>query len=104
MTKFVILYKGPKGTGDTAVEQQTLVDAWNTWYTILGDRIVDGGHPFGESRAIGPDGAELPSEQANLTGYTIITAEGLDEATHLAKGCPVLKSHGRVEVYEALAF
>jgi hypothetical protein len=40
---------------------------------------------------------------SKLGGYSIITAESLDEAATGAKGCPVLQSGGSVEVYEALA-
>ncbi|MEZ5168615.1 MAG: hypothetical protein R2695_19850 [Acidimicrobiales bacterium] len=39
---------------------------------------------------------------AHLTGYTIVDAEGLDDALAKAGGCPVLTSGGTVEVYEAL--
>ena len=35
-----------------------------------------------------------------LTGYSIITADTLDEATGLAGGCPLLASGGTVAVYE----
>jgi hypothetical protein len=35
------------------------------------------------------------------TGYSIVQAGSLDEATALAKGCPVLSSGGELEVYEA---
>jgi hypothetical protein len=34
------------------------------------------------------------------TGYTIISADSLDQAAQLAKGCPVLHSGGEVTVYE----
>jgi hypothetical protein len=35
-----------------------------------------------------------------LTGYTILKADNLGDATGMAKGCPVLASGGSVEVYE----
>ena len=35
-----------------------------------------------------------------IGGYTLIKAESLDEATELAKGCPVLSFGGNVEVRE----
>jgi hypothetical protein len=49
MTKFVILYRGPKGMGDTTEDQQRLASALGAWYQLLGAAIVDGGHPFGVS-------------------------------------------------------
>jgi hypothetical protein len=37
-----------------------------------------------------------------LTGYSIVAAGSLAEATELAGGCPVLQSGGSVDVYEAM--
>jgi len=38
-----------------------------------------------------------------LTGYSIVSADSLDSAVELAKGCPVLEIGGAVDVYEAIA-
>ena len=37
-----------------------------------------------------------------LGGYSIVSAESLDAAAAKASGCPVLKTGGTVDVYEAL--
>ena len=37
-----------------------------------------------------------------LTGYTIVTADDLDAAVAMAKGCPILSSGGSVEVAETI--
>jgi hypothetical protein len=50
-------------------------------------------------RADGSIGDVPPSGMAS--GYSIVQAGSLDEATALAKGCPVLSSGGEIEVYEA---
>jgi hypothetical protein len=34
------------------------------------------------------------------TGYSIVTADALDAAVSIAKGCPHLKSGGQITVYE----
>jgi len=39
---------------------------------------------------------------AGLSGYSIISAGGIDEAVALARGCPVLAAGGSVEVYEVV--
>ena len=36
----------------------------------------------------------------NASGYTILTADSLDEATTLAKGCPVLQGGANLMVFE----
>jgi hypothetical protein len=38
-----------------------------------------------------------------LTGYSIVSADSLDAAVELAKGCPVLGIGGAVDVYEVIA-
>ena len=74
MTKSVILYRGPKGLGDTPAEQQKLAHAWGTWYQLLGPGIVDGGHPFGVSSTIAPGRVITNVAASELTGYVIIEA------------------------------
>jgi hypothetical protein len=34
------------------------------------------------------------------TGYSILTADSLNAATEIARGCPLLKSGGKITVYE----
>ena len=46
------------------------------------------------------DGTVRDGGASGLSGYTILRAESLPQATDLAKGCPVLASGGSVEVYE----
>jgi hypothetical protein len=35
------------------------------------------------------------------SGYSIVTADSLDEAVEKAKGCPVLEGGAHITVYEA---
>ena len=58
------------------------------------------GLPFGPSTMIDPDGAVSAGGQSRLIGYTVMTADSLDEATATAGGCPQLGSGGSIEVYE----
>jgi len=37
-----------------------------------------------------------------ISGYSIVSADSLDAAVELAKGCPVLEIGGAVDVYEAI--
>lgn len=94
MGKFVYAYRGG-GVPESEEQQQAVMAAWGAWYRELGQAVVDGGNPFGASAAVG-DG-----RTSGLTGYTIVSAGSLDEATTMAKGCPVLADGGTVEVYEA---
>jgi hypothetical protein len=83
-------------------EQQAVMTQWMSWFGELGAAVVDGGSPFGPSKRIGANGAISGPGKAGLTGYSILEAGSLEEATTMAKGCPVLTSGGSVEVYESI--
>ena len=59
------------------------------------------GLAFGAGTTVKNGGAS-DGGTSQLGGYSIINAESLTDAASKAKGCPVLKSGGSVEVYEAL--
>jgi len=92
MKKYVLLFLGfePSKGG---------MDDWNTWFAGIGDKVVDGGNPFGEGVEVsGGNAVKLGMAQTDVSGYAIINAASLDEATEIAKACP---STGGVRVYEA---
>ena len=99
MGKFVLAYKGGS-TPTSEAEGAKVMEAWMGWFGSLGAAVVDGGNPFGASTAVLADGS-TGAASAGLTGYSIVTADGLDAAAALAKGCPILAAGGSVEVYEA---
>ncbi len=102
MSDFVLLYSGGS-MPETEEEQAKALKAWDDWYKELGSAIKDGGNPFTPAaKTIGSDGAVRDGGPAPLTGYTILTAGSLDEATVLAKGSPVLAGGGSVSVHETL--
>jgi hypothetical protein len=75
--------------------------AWREWYESIADRIVDGGKPFRVGHEISKDGERpLPLGPDSITGYTIISAENLDEAIEIARNCPSIAA---IRVYEAAA-
>ena len=100
MAKYVLAYHGG-GMPQTEEEQARVLAAWGEWYGKLGAAVVDPGNPVGQSKTIAPDGAVSAGGGSNpISGYSIIEANDVDEATEMAKGCPVLQSGGSVEVAE----
>ena len=91
MKNYLILHYG--------FEQPTPEDmqAWNAWFeSIVEIQIERQGLSGG--REISHTGTrDLPFAKDSLTGYTIIKAENLDEATEIAQGCPIVAS---TRVYE----
>jgi hypothetical protein len=100
MGKFVYAYTGGQ-RAETPAAQQEAMAAWMAWFGTLGDAVLEEGNPFGASASV-KDGGTAGGAVSGLTGYSVITASSLDDATDKAKGCPHLASGGTVEVYEAL--
>lgn len=102
MAKFLLAYHGG-AMAETEAEQARVMKAWETWIEGLGDALVDWGNPTGQARTINPDGSVSEGGGSNpVSGYSLLTADSLDEAVTLVKGCPVLDSGGSIEVAEAL--
>ena len=103
MSDYVLLFAGGS-MPETEAEQKQAMDAWNSWFTELGSAVKDPGNPFtGKAKTISADGSVTDgSGGGNATGYTILTADSLDEATTLAKGCPVLQGGASLMVFEVL--
>ena len=100
MGTFALIYSGGS-MAQTPQEQQAVMQAWNEWFGSLGDAVVQPGNPFGASASVSGDGVGRP-RTLGATGYSVIRAGSLDEATGFAKGCPIIAHGGGVDVYEAL--
>jgi hypothetical protein len=101
MAKYLLVYHGGGGMAEGEAAQAEVMAAWGTWFQNLGPALADGGNPVGQSKTIASDGAVSDGGGANAaTGYSLITADSLDAAVALAKGCPVLGGGSSVEVAE----
>ncbi len=100
MSKYVLAYYGGSMPEDPA-EQERAMTAWMNWFGGLGDSVVDAGAPFAVSSAIASDRGISQPGSGGLTGYSIISADSLDEACTKARGCPVLDAGGTMDVYES---
>ncbi|MGB8858205.1 MAG: hypothetical protein WCC60_03065 [Ilumatobacteraceae bacterium] len=96
MSNYLLAYRGGS-TPEGEAAQQAVMTAWMNWFGELGDAVVDGGAPFGESGCVGGEAT------AGLTGYSVVRANDIARAQALAAGCPILQSGGTVDVYEAIA-
>jgi hypothetical protein len=101
VTDFLLVYKGG-AMPETDEERAQVMDAWTQWFGQLGSALKDGGNPFTPvSKTISADGSISDTTGSPpSTGYTIVTADSLDEALGLAKGCPVLQGGASIEIYE----
>ncbi|NNE11161.1 MAG: hypothetical protein HKN41_02830 [Ilumatobacter sp.] len=102
MTTYVLSYHGEGEMPDTPEGQAEVMAAWNAWFAELGDAVVDGGNPYGDSRTVASDGSITPGNAAKLSGYSVVQAGDLDAAAALAKGCPILGAGGSITVSEVI--
>ncbi len=101
MTNFVLVYTGGMGMAESEERQQAIMAEWGAWYEGMGAAIVDGGNPFGASKSITSDGvSDGPVGSPPATGYTVISADSLDDAVAKAMNHPQIKYGGQVSVYE----
>ncbi|MFT7675700.1 MAG: hypothetical protein ACI845_004127 [Gammaproteobacteria bacterium] len=102
MAKFILVYHG--GTmPETQEEGMKVMAQWQAWLGGMGDAVVDAGNPVGLSSTVHSNGSVTADGGANpVSGYSIISADDLDAATALAKGCPVFEAAGSVEVAELM--
>lgn len=101
MANYLLAYTGG-GMAQTDAEREAAMAAWSSWFAGMGEAVVEIGNPFGTSATVSNGGGVSDGASAGLTGYSVLSADGLSAASELAKGCPVLASGGSVHVYEAL--
>lgn len=98
MPNFVFAFHGG-GMPETPEEGERMMAAWMAWYGAMGDKVVDAGAPVGKSKTVGKSGIADNGGANPLTGYTVVSAETIEEACEMAKGCPmVVDGSGSVEV------
>ena len=96
MSNYVFVFRNDPNRAATAGEEE----AWTKWFGELGEAVTDFGNRVSRASMVGGSGAGATPDA--LSGYVVVTADSLDAAVALAKGCPGLQSGGRVEVGEIL--
>jgi hypothetical protein len=72
---------------------------WDKWFERIADHQVERGG-LRDGKEISQRGIkEMPFGKDSITGYTIITAEDLDEAVRIAAECPFVDA---TRVYEIM--
>jgi hypothetical protein len=66
------------------------------WMTDPGDALTGEGRVVNAKKLV-TDGPFVEAKEV-VGGYSIITADSIDKAAELAKGCPALLTGGKVEV------
>jgi hypothetical protein len=110
MKEFIYLYHN--GSAQMSPEQmQKNMQKWMTWLKDLGAKghVKDAGAPLEPTGRVvkGKPGAVTDGPYAEakdvIGGYTLVTAQDIDQATQLSKGCPIFETGGYLEVRPVLA-
>lgn len=102
MPKFMFVYHGG-GRPETPEEGEKVMAAWGAWMGSIGENLVDGGNPVGQSKTVSADGVSDDGGSNPVSGYSLVNATDIDAAVAMTKGCPIFAGgKGTVEVAEAL--
>jgi hypothetical protein len=95
VNKFVLLHYGfEKPTPE-------IMAAWGRWFESIKGNIIDMGGHFRGGREISKAGAkDLPLGRESITGFTIVSADSLDDAEKMAQTNPYISS---IRVYEVMS-
>jgi len=105
MKKFMLILfeSGDNYANMTPEEYQQEIEAHGKWIQELGEHY-DSGEPLENgaksvkgSEKLVTDGPYIESKEL-VSGFYIINAASLEEATELSKGCPILRLGGSLEV------
>ena len=108
MSEFTYLYRGRDTTASPEQRQKNL-QKWVAWFKELGaqGQLKELGHPLevtgmvvkGNQKIV-TDGPYAEAKDV-VGGYSLIEATDLNDAHQKAKGCPLLKSGGTIEIAQA---
>lgn len=101
MAHYILTYLG--GTQPSSAEEgRKHFERYTQWLTSLGTSVVSPTIPLKDTVTINPDGTVVEGTTTSMSGYTVITADSIDEAVKAARACPFLEIGGTLEVSEVM--
>ena len=100
MAKYALFYYGEPQFDkpeDGAKHQQRFMD----WAKGLGAALINPGTPLGNAKTVTASGATDANGRDRLTGFSVVTADSLDDAIEIAMGCPFVE-FGSIDVAEVM--
>jgi len=87
----------------TPEQKEEGMKPWMAWKEQLGDKLLDLGTPLMGGSKLLPDGS-VQQSQKEVTGYSVLKANDLEEAKSLLKGHPHLSWNEEcdIEVHECV--
>jgi len=107
MIDFALIFRNVVSDVVPTPEQvQEVEESWKVWMggLVSAGKLVSNGNRLVEpdARIVAADGSVTEGPYAKnsefISGYIVVHAADADEAVDLARGCPILKVGGNVEV------
>ena len=107
MSEYLFLYRGGSRP-ESPSDGEKVMQQWATWLQDLASKgyLKDQGQPLeAEGKVVrGKNGSgaitdgPYPESKDIVGGFTLIEAKDINQASELARGCPILERGGLVEV------
>ena len=109
MKRFLVIYHAPAEAMEmmakaTPEEKMEGMKPWMAWKDRLGESLLDLGAPLVAGLRLQPDGSTAASTK-EVTGYSMVQAENMEEAQALLSDHPHLAWTGGcdIEIHECVA-
>lgn len=101
MAHYILSYLG--GDQPSSPEEgKKHFEKYTQWLTSLGTAVVSPTIPLKDTVTVNPDGTVVEGTTTSMSGYTVITADSMDDAIKAARSCPFLEIGGTLEVSEVM--
>jgi len=106
MANFLYIFRGGMASANSSPQQmQEQMQKWGAWVQALtksgnfkaGDPLENGGRVIKGKKKVVTDGPFAEAKDL-VGGYLLVSAKDADEATEIARGCPIFEADGSVEV------
>jgi len=103
MATFLITYHGGGGMPESAEARDKMMAAFQAWAASVGDAMIDPGAPLGPRKTVTSEGVSDTAADATLGGYSLISADSLDDAVKAVTGHPFVGRGGTLQVSQSVA-
>lgn len=101
MADFMIAYYG--GNQPSSKEEGMVqMGKWKAWVEGLGDKVVNPGTPFMETKIVTASDVQDESDPNAMKGFAVVKAESMEAAVEIAKSDPFLQNAGTIRVSEMM--
>jgi hypothetical protein len=108
MKKFLVLYHAQTSAMEEMKDQspeetKKMMEPWMMWAKKCGDHLVDMGTPLFNAKKVSMSG--IMESDTDITGYSVLRADSMDEAVKMLDGHPFLAEgadNHEIEVHECM--